>query len=221
MLNVKQLLDQVMSANQTGSADTVSSMVVDFLKNPAKLSALAGGGGLLTALISKSKIVSRIGVFGGVAALGDAAFKAYSNWQAKNSGAASSPQTAALDFGTLPTATQEEHSRAILVAMVAAAKADGTFDEHERHLILKETQKAGNAETTAWVQQEINKPLSADAVARLARTPEMAAEIYLASLLVIDEQNAAEKNYLDLLATKMNLSPQLRDEIEKKQQLDR
>ena len=221
MINIKQLLDQVMSANQAGTADTASSSIGGVFKNPTTLGALAGGGGLLAALISNNKNVRRIGGYGGAATLGAVAFNAYRNWQAKNSGAASSlqeqPQVAALDFGALPATTQEEHSRAILSAMVAAAKADGAFDERERRIILEETQKASDAETTAWVQQEINKPLDVDAVASLAATPEMAAEIYLASLLLIDEQNAAEKNYLDLLASKMNLHPQLREEIEKTQ----
>ena len=208
MLNIKKLLDQVMSANQTELADTASSLAGYFLKKPAMLGgALAGGGGLLAALMS--------GGFGGVEELGNAALKAYNNWRAKNSKAASSPQSTALDFGTLPAAIQEEHSRAILSAMVAAAKADSVFDEHERRLILEETRKAGDTAITAWVQQEINKPLDVDAVAHLATTPEMVTEIYLASLLVIDEQNVVEKNYLDLLATKMNLNPQLREELEK------
>ena len=219
MINVKQLLDKVMSANQAGTAGAASP-VEGLFKNPATLGALAGGGGLLAALMSNNKNVRRIGGIGGAAALGAVAFKAYNSWLAKNSGTASSPHVAALDFGALPEATQEERSRAILSAMVAAAKADGLFDERERRLILEETQKAGDAETTAWVQQEINKPQDVDAVARLAATPEMAVEIYLASLLVIDEQNEAEKNYLDLLAAKMNLHPQLREEIEKSQPLN-
>ena len=219
MLNVKQLLDRVMSANQTGSEGAVSSATGGLFNNPMALGALAGGGGLLTALLSNNKNLSRIAGIGGAAALGAVAFKAFNNWQAKNGGAAAAApqgqQAAALDFGALPAATQEEHSRAVLLAMIEAAKADGVFDEQERRRILEEMQKVSDTETTAWVQQQINKPLDVDAVARLATSPEMAAEIYLASLLIIDEQNAAEKNYLDLLAYKMNLPPQLREEIEK------
>ena len=44
-------------------------------------------------------------------------------------------------------------------------------------------------------------------------TPEMAAEIYLVSLVIIDEQNDREKIYLDTLADKLKLPPQLRMEI--------
>jgi len=65
-----------------------------------------------------------------------------------------------------------------------------------------------------WVQQEINKPLDVSKIAALATSPELASEIYLASLIVIDEQNEREKAYLNSLAEKLGLEPQLRREIE-------
>lgn len=64
------------------------------------------------------------------------------------------------------------------------------------------------------MQQEIRKPLDAARIAALATSPELASEIYLASLMVIDEQNEREKIYLNSLAEKLGLDPQLRLEIE-------
>jgi len=118
-----------------------------------------------------------------------------------------------LEFGNLSAAIQEDHSRVMLTAFIAAAKADGQIDEREQQMI-QSLDKEGDAETKAWIQQELSKPLDAAQVAALATSPELAAEIYLASLIVIDDQNEQEKKYLDSLAEKMKLAPQLRKEIE-------
>jgi uncharacterized membrane protein YebE (DUF533 family) len=72
-----------------------------------------------------------------------------------------------------------------------------------------------NPEAARWAQQEIYKPLDVAEIARLATSPEMAAEIYLASLVVIDQQNERERAYLDALAREMRLEPQLTREIER------
>jgi uncharacterized membrane protein YebE (DUF533 family) len=53
-------------------------------------------------------------------------------------------------------------------------------------------------------------------VAAAARTPEMAAEIYLASVLVTDETTTMERAYLDQLARELNLAPALKADLEAK-----
>jgi len=207
----KQMLDQLV-----GGAQSATSAISQkgLLNNPMLVGA---GGGLLAGLLLSNKKVLRIG---GTAALGAIAFNAYRNWQAnKTQSVGFTPQQqpkqqATLDFGALPPAKQEDHSRVMLSAMVAAAKADGHFDERERQLIHEQTEKIGDANAVAWVQQEIYKPLDVNEIAALATSPEMAAEIYLASLIVVDEQNASEKTYLNSLAEKLRLDPQLRKEIE-------
>ena len=175
------------------------------------------------ALSGKNSSLRTVAGVGGAAALGTLAYQAYCKWQAKREPSSlqnkplTSPQSQPLDFGSFPQAVQEdqeEKSRMILKAMVAAAKADGQFDESEKKVILEETQKAGDVETTAWVQQEINKPLNIDEIALMATSPQLASEIYIASMLVIQEPNSLEIQYLDLLSSKMRLDPDLRKEIE-------
>ena len=56
---------------------------------------------------------------------------------------------------------------------------------------------------------ELRKPLDVDAVAQGARTPEQAAEIYVASLLAIDVDNPAERGYLAMLAARLQLDEKL------------
>jgi uncharacterized membrane protein YebE (DUF533 family) len=52
---------------------------------------------------------------------------------------------------------------------------------------------------------ELRAKLDVDAVAGAAATPEEAAEIYAASLLSIDVDNAAERGYLAMLAARLKL----------------
>ncbi|GAB3388706.1 hypothetical protein GCM10027514_30960 [Azotobacter armeniacus] len=180
----------------------------------------SGGKGALVAgalgLLLGKRRVGRSGgnamAYGGLAALGVLAYKAFSNWQAQQAGAPRhEPQT----LDRLPPEKVEEHSQAVLKALVAGAKADGHVDEHERQLIETELAKVTeDVELQRWLQAELNKPLDPADVARAAETPEMAAEIYLASLLAVDEEQFMERAYLDELARQLRLDPQLKAELE-------
>lgn len=109
----------------------------------------------------------------------------------------------------------EQHSQAILKALVAAAKADGHIDSRERELIEGEFSKLNNdPQLQQWLQAELNKPLDPAEVARAASTPEMAAEMYLASVLLVDEEHFMERAYLDELARQLKLDPTLKGELE-------
>ena len=217
MFNARQMLDQLVQTAQGMGASQQKSGIGGILSNPMVAGA---GGGLLAGLLLSNKKVRKVAAVGGAAALGAVAISAYRNWQANKNQASGAnvqqqPQQVALEFDSFPSAKQEDHSRAMLTAIIAAAKADGHFDERERQIIREQTQKIGDPETTAWVQQEINKPLDVSKIAALATSPELASEIYLASLIVIDEQNEREKAYLNSLAEKLGLEPQLRRDIER------
>jgi uncharacterized membrane protein YebE (DUF533 family) len=51
-------------------------------------------------------------------------------------------------------------------------------------------------------------------VAAAAQTPAMGAEIYLASLLVVDETTTMERAYLDELARQLKLPAELKADLE-------
>jgi uncharacterized membrane protein YebE (DUF533 family) len=51
-------------------------------------------------------------------------------------------------------------------------------------------------------------------VARAAATPEMAAEMYIASVMMVDEESFMERSYLTELARQLNLDPNLKNELE-------
>ncbi|MNH26538.1 Inner membrane protein YebE [compost metagenome] len=99
---------------------------------------------------------------------------------------------------------------------MAAAKADGHVDERERALIEGEfTRLDSDQELQHWLHAELNKPLDPSDVARAARSPEIAAEMYIASVMMVDEENFMEKAYLDELARQLKLEPGLKAELEK------
>lgn len=179
----------------------------------------AGGGalaasalGLLLGNKSARKYGGQALTYGGLAALGVLAYKAYGNWQA-NQGTA--PQTEPQTIDRVPAPQVEQHSQAILKALVAAAKADGHVDERERQLIDGELNKLnGDPALRQWLQAELNKPLDPAEVARAASTPEIAAEMYIASLVLVDEEHFMERAYLEELAKQLKLDPGLKTELE-------
>ena len=180
----------------------------------------AGGGALAggaLALLLGSKEARKMGgkalTYGSLAAIGMLAYKAYNNWQAQQGGAQQrEPQT----LDRLPEAQAEAHSQAILRALVAAAKADGHVDERERALIEGEFARLDNdPELQRWLHAELNKPLDPADVARAATTPEMASEMYLASLMMVDEEHFMERAYLDELAKQLKLEQGLKEELER------
>ena len=172
----------------------------------------AGAMGLLLGNKTARKIGGQALTYGGLAALGVLAYKAYGNWQSQQAGA---PQGEPQTLDRLPAVQAEQHSQAILRALVAAAKADGHVDSRERELIEGEFSKLDNdPQLQHWLQAELNKPLDPAEVARAASTPEMAAEMYLASVLLVDEEHFMERAYLDELARQLKLDPALKVELE-------
>jgi len=171
--------------------------------------ALAGGA--LGLLLGKNKTTRKLATYGGLAAIGVMAYKAYGEYQQQQGGASAEPQT----VDRLPPPQVELHSQAILKALVAAAKADGHIDARERQVIEGEfTRLNQDTELQQWLHAELEKPLDPAEVARAASTPEIASEMYLASLMAADEQNFLERAYLDELARQLKLDEALKLKLE-------
>jgi len=71
-----------------------------------------------------------------------------------------------------------------------------------------------DTELRHWLTAELEKPLDPAEVARAATSPEIAAEMYLASLLAADEQSFMERAYLDELARQLKLDDGLKAKLE-------
>ena len=187
--------------------------------------ALAGGAlGLLLGSKRARKFGGKALKIGSVAALGALAYKAYGNWQAQQAQQTSQPRPGATPpvqepprtVNLLPAPEVEQHSRAMLKSMLAAAKADGHLDERERGLVEAELSRLqADPAWRRWVDDELRRPLDPAEVAQAAATPEMAAEMYLASLLVADDTSFMERAYLDELARQLRLPEGLKLELQR------
>jgi uncharacterized membrane protein YebE (DUF533 family) len=68
-------------------------------------------------------------------------------------------------------------------------------------------------ENQALLVAEIGRPVDMDSIIRSASSAGVAAEIYIASLLAIDVDTAAEQSYLAMLAARLNIPPELATEL--------
>jgi uncharacterized membrane protein YebE (DUF533 family) len=174
------------------------------------------GGGLGGALGGSGGTQRRSGGtnYAALASLGMMAFQAYQAWQ--RSQASSAPQQTPQTANLLAGPEIEEHSHAVLRALIAAAKADGRIDESEKHLISSEIGKhTDDPQLQQWLDAEVAKPLDPAEVAQSANgDPAVAAEMYLASVLLVDDQQDAERSYLDELAAALQIDPDLQVHLE-------
>jgi uncharacterized membrane protein YebE (DUF533 family) len=111
-----------------------------------------------------------------------------------------------------PQSAEEEKAldnNAILVirAMINAAKADGEIDQNERSRILSKLDEVGATdEERRFVEAEMKKPRDIAALAsEVHGKPDVAAQVYAASLLAFDVDTQAEEDYLLQLAAQLNL----------------
>ena len=170
-------------------------------------------GGALGLLLGKNRTTRKLATYGGLAAIGVMVYKAYGDYKQQQGGASASAEPQTVD--RLPPPQVEMHSQAILKALVAAAKADGHIDVRERAVIEGEFIRVNqDAELQQWLHAELEKPLDPAEVASAASTPEIASEMYLASLMAADEQNFMERAYLDELARQLKLDDALKSRLE-------
>ena len=177
----------------------------------------AGGiGALLGALMGGSRSTTANTLGGGMMGLlGMMAYKALKNSMASSSGIssqASVPQT------YTPSTPQQQASDAeiIITAMIDAAKADGQVDAEEFQRITSSLQKNGlGQEGLNYVIQKLQGPMeTAKIVAAVKGRPELAAQVYSASLMAITVDTDAERIYLNKLGKAMGMSDELMQNIE-------
>lgn len=210
-MDLKSLLNQALNSDlvRQGQNQLKQSSNSNTLKS---LGAGAVGGGLVNLLMGSKKskkLGKKVGKnalkVGGIALLGGLAYKVYNDYQSKQSDSASQEEFNAND--TI-------HQELIIKAMIAAAKADGHVDQAEMARIEEAIRQAdADQDLQQLVHRELNKPLDPRDVANLARSPQQASEIYLASIIVIDEQNFMEKAYLHELAKQLQLAPEVTQQL--------
>ncbi|QIZ76110.1 tellurite resistance TerB family protein [Ferrimonas lipolytica] len=234
-MDFQGLLNQVLGAQQSTTPNSNSSPAQQPSTTTAGLGSnlssgltgLASGaiGGTLMGMLMGSKKGRKMGKgvakVGGAAALGALALKAFQSYQQSQSSQPTAAQTQ--PAATTPTsatvaqlqAPDEIASKQILKAMIGAAKADGHVDEQERQKLQAAVQQAGaSASVAQFVDAELAKPLDPADVAAGVNSPELAAELYLVSTLMVDDQSFMEKSYLQELARQLNIAPELAQQLE-------
>jgi len=176
--------------------------------------ALGGLGALAGALLGGGG-KSLGGALGGgvMALLGAMAFKALRG---------SGQSTGQVPLGLLEPQTEaeqqelEHHTELVLKAMINAAKADGQIDEEEIQRIVGKLQEGGSdAEDQRYVLTQMQKPAETEKLISAAKgRPELAAQIYAASLMAIEVDTPAERAYLGKLASGLELTPEVAGRIE-------
>ncbi len=179
------------------------------------LNALLGSGAL--SLLIGTKRGRRLGgkalKYGALAGVGMLAWNA---WQNRQAGQQADPDAQGEQLDRLQGQAREQRSLEILQAMIMAARADGHIDDAERARLAQHLDGLGaDPELHRWVEQQLQAPLDAAALARQADSPQAAREIYLVSAALVDEQNAMERAWLDELARHLNIDGELARELER------
>ncbi len=222
-MDVNKLLEQFMGS--TRPDHTASSSA----QGDKPLGDMLGGGfgkgaavgGLLGLLMGNKKMRKMAGGavgYGGAAAAGAMALKAYQNWQQGKQVQTAPVVTPAdlnnIDPRSLPqTASKsvsQNFSLTLVTAMIAAAKADGHVDGQEQTAIFERVEKMSlDSQSKAFVFDALRKPVDVDALVAGIQGIEQASEVYMVSRIAIDIDHPAERAYLEVLAHRLNLPPEL------------
>ena len=226
MIDTNKLLEQFLGG-RTGNAPAQNSGTSAGFPGAGGLpgagftgGGFAGGaamGGILGLLVGSKKMRKMSGGlvgYGGAAALGALAHKAYQNWQQGNQVATAPVAGAAdlqgVDSRFMPGAAPGGFTLVLINAMIGAAKADGHIDAREQTAIFEHVEKlALDAESKAFVFDALNKPADMAAIAAGVQGLEQATEVYLASRLIADGDHPAERMYMEALAHRLKLPAEL------------
>ncbi|MCK5896647.1 MAG: tellurite resistance TerB family protein [Cocleimonas sp.] len=221
-MDARTFLDELLKAGrelaEQGQSIAKETLTLDesATTEEARLSGLKTGAlaaGTLAILLGTKtgrKVTGSAIKLGSLAAIGGVAWKAYQNYQNNNGNA---PEATPLN--ELDKEAANKRSAILLKAMIAAAKADGNVSDDELAEIDKQVKNLGlEGDTANIIQEELVKPLDIDQIAALAEGKEAkAAEIYLVSAVVTDQENEKERQYLADLATAMKIPEELLAEL--------
>jgi uncharacterized membrane protein YebE (DUF533 family) len=230
MFDPRRLLDQVLGGQSESGSPTADDGIMGRIGDLARQNPMLTGGiaGGLAGLLLGRGFGGGIIKYGGMAVIGGLAYKAWRDYQqsqqSQQTGHAPVEGYGADDFTPPPTdspfapepQSQARLAETLIVAMIAAAKADGRIDAEERGRIYQRLEEGGlQPEEVAFLQHELTEPVDVDRIVAGARTKEEAVEIYAASLMAIRSDTPQERDYLAALAGRLKLEPGLVAAIEK------
>ena len=190
------------------------------LTSSGAVSAFAGGlaGSTLAGALSSKKGRKLAGSalkVGTVAAVGGLAYTAYQRYRqnASPDGNASSSTWENIGPDRFAAAIEADAGSGgllIMRAMIAAAFADGHLDDHEKARIFAELERRQlTATERVSLFDELRNPLGMSQLVEQVNSPEIAAEVYAASLIAIDESSSDGQLYLRTLAAALSIPEEL------------
>lgn len=148
---------------------------------------------------------------GGLALLGSLAYAALNPTQGRSAPTPEEVQhSAPLEMRGAQTPAEEveleQRANILLLAMINAAKADGQVSAEEfQHISGKLKDAGAEQDGMDYLLGELQKPLDMPAMISQVQSPELAAEVYAASLLAIEVDTEEERQYLRQLAAALPL----------------
>ncbi|MCW9045173.1 MAG: tellurite resistance TerB family protein [Alphaproteobacteria bacterium] len=238
-MDINRLLNGFLGSDAGASVANTASQAGSAAKGalsglPGGLAGGAAAGGIAALLLGTKKGRKYGGAalkYGGMAALGGLAYKAYSNYKTNQSQAPSStapqnrpdpstvppapaPVESGFDPAQITDARGQDMRLSLMQAMISAAKADGHIDAAENKVIMDQIDQMGlAADEKSFLFDQLRAPSDPIAIANLASDEPQAAELYLASLLTIDTDTPEEERYMERLGDALRLPVALRSEL--------
>lgn len=233
-MNIQNLLNQFLGGQDsqqnadTSSAVNLKTVAGNVTEKFAGLGKGAAIGGIAALLMSNKKARSFAGSaakVGGAALVGGLAFKAFKNWQNSSPGISQSVSqpTGGYEGGQIAASTSSfeaevddntQFQLTLIKAMIAAAKADGHIDNVEQNRIFDTVDgMPSSGEFKHMMMDLLRSPITIQDLVLETHNLEQKTEVYLISCFAIDEDNEAEKRYLQQLAKALELPNDLASEI--------
>lgn len=215
-------LDKLFSGLSDGQNDP-RALLGSFLGAPGTQGALGGAasGALVSLLMNgkaRKKLQKHAVKIGGIAAVAGIGYYAYKKWEGNRAvepppvppSHASLPSAPPAPLAIEPPPLPVELPLKMVLAMIAAAAADGSIDTVEMAALATAIEDAPvTPEEKARLAAALNQPPTVEAVAVLAANPEEASEIYGAALTAIDLDTPSEHLFLKRLSRALQLDDSL------------
>ncbi len=213
-------LDHLFSGISDATANP-RTLLDGVLGAPGTQGALGGAAsGVLVSLLmnkkARKKLQKNAVKIGGVAALAGVGYVAYQKWQQAQGpggtavGASETPPPLDFDAAAVEVRVSAELPMKLVLAMIAAAAADGTIDSAEMDVLVTAIEDAPiEPDEKARLTSALNDPPTVEAVAALASGEEEASELYGAALTAIEVDTPAENLFLRRFARALHLDPEL------------
>ena len=221
--NIQNLLGEVERTNTANSRtsqtnaplnlENLANQAAGYLnkENLSKLlgpTALGGLAGVLLGSKGGRNLAQKALVLGGGAALGAFALDRYRKMMQDANPAQSA-------FANQAVSPLDERAKRLILALVFAAKADGSMDSSEHQAIEQKMKELSfGPEAEAWVKEAMSMPLDPEQVAQGVQNQDEALELYVLSCSVITPDHFMERSYLDALAKALKIPDNVKQAIE-------